>query len=66
MPGGCAKSIPIRRATIGGSTPSMDSCASLTTRVSTSATPGMARRFSTSEAGARIALAKTCGKRAVS
>jgi hypothetical protein len=65
MPGGCAKSMPMRRAIIGGTTPGIESCASRTTRVSTSTTPGIARRRSASEFGARLAVANTCGKRAV-
>ncbi len=56
----------MRRAIIGGTTPGIESCESRTTRVSTSDTPGMAWNFSTSEAGARLAVAKTCAKRAVS
>ena len=66
IPGGCRKSKPIRRAIIGGSTPSIDSCASRTTRVSTSVTPGIARMRAMSESGARLALAKSCAKRAAS
>ena len=64
--GGCAKSTPIRRAIIGGTTPSIESWASCTTRVSTSETPGMARICGTSVSGARFTCAKTCGKRALS
>jgi hypothetical protein len=66
MPGGWRKSKPIRRAIIGGSTPSIESCASRTTRVSTSVTPGIARIRSTTDAGTRLALANTCAKRAES
>jgi hypothetical protein len=65
MPPGCSKSWPIRRAIIGGTTPGMESCASRTTRDSTSMTPGIPRILSRSQAGARLAVAKTCGKRAV-
>jgi hypothetical protein len=56
----------MRRAIIGGTTPGMESCASRTTRVPTSATPAMERMRSASDCGARLAVAKTCGKRAVS
>ncbi len=66
MPGGCAKSKPIRRAIIGGTTPGSESCASRTTRVSASATPGISRSFASSAAGARLAVANTCAKRALS
>jgi hypothetical protein len=65
-PGRRAKSMPMRRAIIGGVTPGMESCASRTTRVSTSDTPGIARSFSASAPGARFAVANTCAKRAVS
>ena len=48
IPGGRSKSMPMRRAIIGGTTPGIESCESRTTRVSASTTPGMARMRSPS------------------